>query len=264
MSYTVLVMSCDKNVKLLDCFFKYYFRFCGDSDAEIVVGLEESGYQYKDKNIRVHNGKPKTAWAARLKSALKTVETSAVLVLLDDFIVESAIDLKELEKLSDLIETDDSIAHFALTTVPMKNASDTIYFERYYQRAQFGRYKATLQAGMWRRDELLSILNDKESAWQTEDLATIRSFVSKRKYYAIARKEWKPIDYNDGWFCLQGKLNLNEKQRLEKKLSESFDVEGFEDNKGIIQRDATPFFGKVRRKLKILWLSAIYRIKAIF
>lgn len=252
MRYSVLVMSCDKNIKLLDCFFKYLKAFYDTSDVDVFLSLENAEYNNDFIEITCINDPNAKSWSHRLKNALKQINTKSVLLLLDDFIIESPVDKAEIRKLHDIIQSDDSVAHFALTTVPMKNASDEIFYEKFYKRHRFGRYKTTLQAGIWNKDELLTILNEKDNAWKVELYANMRSFYSKRDYYAITDKALKPIDYNDGFFCVQGKLNEEEVIRLTQKLQDDFRIEGMQSNNGILVRDTTPFLKKIPQRIKII------------
>lgn len=261
MSYSILVIGCDKNLKLLDCFFKYFKRYYDLNGASVYLSLEKKSYTYDSLDITVFNDCDGSPWSKRVKEALKKIDTKAVLVLLDDFIIESKVDTEEIEKLSKLIENDDSIAHFALTTVPMKNDSDEIYYDRYYKRYKFGRYKTTLQAGIWNREELISVLSDKDNAWQTEVYANIRSYLSDRNYYAISDKKLKPIDYNDGLFCVGGKQNEPEVKRLSEKLGEDLHIEGIESNNGIVIRDVRNLRQRIIERICITVYQTVYFLR---
>lgn len=261
MNYAILVVSCDKYIKLLDCFFKQFKRFYDSKDVDIYLSLEKKSYSYEGLNITVINDFDGSPWSRRVKNALKRIDKKAVLLLLDDFIIESKVDTDEIEKLGNSICADDSIAHFALTTVPMKNDSDKIYYDRYYKRHRFGRYKTTLQAGMWNRDELISVLSDNDNAWSTEIYANIRSYLSDRNYFAISDKKFKPIDYNDGFFCVGGKQNETEIARLSKKIGVDLHVEGIESNNGIIIRDNISFIRRVLRRIRITLYQFLYLLK---
>ncbi len=259
MDYSILVVSCDKYVNLLDVFFKYFKINYKADGIKTYLSMENIQYINNDVDITVITNSDAKSWSHRLKEALKKIDSKAVLLLLDDFIIESAVDTAEMEKLAKLINEDDKIAHFALTTVPMKNASQEIFYDRYYKRHQFGRYKTTLQAGMWNKDELMTVLNDKENPWRVEVYANMRSFLSEREYYAIADKKFKPIDYNDGYFCLGGKINELEIERLKAKFGEDLHVDGIESNHGIPKRRNTKLLRRCVNRSKIILCYWYYR-----
>ena len=264
MDYSILIMSCDKYVELLDIFFKYFVRFYDTSNTKVYVSLEKSEYINTQVDITVLNYYEALGWSHRLKKCLEYIDTKAVLILLDDFIIESKADTKEIERLSRLIARDEGIAHFALTTVPMKNESNTLFYNNYYKRYRFGRYKTTLQAGIWNKDELISILSDRESPWEVEIYANYRSFLSSRSYYALSDQKLKPIDYNDGFFCLQGKINELERERLEKKFNEKIKINTIPSNNGVIIRNDTTLIKRVKGRIKIIFYYMLYRCKFLW
>lgn len=261
MDYSILVMSCDRYIGLLDIFFKYFVRFYNTSNTRVYLSLEKENYTNDQANITVFHDRDTVGWSHRLKKCLERLDTKAVLILLDDFIIESKVNTDEIERLSKSIIADDSIAHFALTTVPMKNDSDSVFFNGYYKRYKFGRYKTTLQAGLWNKNELISLLSDKENPWEVEIFANIRSFISHRDYYAITEKKLKPLDYNDGFFCLQGKINELEVKRLSEKFGEEITVSNIPSNHGIAIRNTTPLKRRILCRAKIILYYLIYRCK---
>ena len=257
---SVLVVGCDKHKNLLDRFFKSFYQFVDPSDVDVYISLERIAYSYGSENITVFNEPDsRLNWCGRVKNCVRQIPAKSILLMLDDFIIESPVDMDMIRRLANEIAAHDEIAHFALTTVPMKNASSQKFYDHFYLRAQYGRYKTTLQCGIWNRDELIDLLNDKESPWQYEIFGNIRSYLSARKYYALDDKANKPIEYNDGWFALQGKLNEVEVKRLEDKLGESFHVEGMVSNEGIVVRNATPFYRRITGRLKIIVYTVKYR-----
>lgn len=226
----------------------------------VYVSLENCVYEYTGVELTVLNSQ-KENWSSRVKEALEKINTKAVIVLLDDFIIESNVDIPELEKLSDVIVKNDNVAHFALTTVPMENESEKEYYGHYYRRAHLGRYKTTLQAGIWNKKVLYKLLENGESAWEFEIFGNFRSYLLDKEFFAISDKCYKPIDYNDGFYCIQGKLNLVEVERLEKKCHENFFIEDIENNGGIVVRDmVTRLDKRIIRRIKITG----YQLKYLF
>lgn len=268
MNYDVLIMSCDKYLSLLDTFFKYFSRFFDTEDVNIYVSLEEKSYTYPGLSLNVLSFPNAKSWSHRLRLSLEQMHRKSVLVLMDDFILEEPTDMAELRKLDRLMTEHDNIAHFALTTVPMRNESNEIYYDRYYKRHRMGRYKVTMQAGFWNRQELIHLVRDRENPWKLEYWGSIRSILSNRDYYAIASAEQKPLIYNDGFFCLQGKLNDAEITRLSEKFGEQICISGIPSNHGVIVRNATPLPRRIIGRIKVtayhLYYLARYYSSAFF
>lgn len=261
MNYSILIVSCDKNIKLLDVFFAFFKRFYMlPENTPVYLSMEESTYQYDGLNIHVINDTCGN-WSLRVKNALNHITEDATLLLLDDFIIESPVLINEIERLSKAIHENTDIAHFALTTVPMRNESDVVYYGKYFKRHRFGNYKTTLQAGLWRTEILKRLLNDGESAWQFEIYANIRSYVLNKSFYAVTSKELKPIAYNEGLFCVQGKQNEEEVVRLSNKFGIDLHIDGFPNNGGVVVRDPCPLPRKIFRRLKITAYQMLYYLK---
>lgn len=252
MNYSILIISCDKHIGLLDYFFKKFETFFQNS-PNIYLSLEKKTYSYKSLNITVINSSS-IYWSKRVKDSLKLINNKSILLLLDDFIIENFVNTFELERISRLINNNNRIAHFALNTVNMKNESNKIYYNNYYKRHQFGRYKTTLQAGMWNKSELISLLHDSETAWAFEIYANMRSFLSNKHFYAIATKQNRPIEYNDGLFCVQGKINKFEMDRLQNKFNEKIFIPGIESNNYLVVRDTTKLNKRIFNRVKICFL----------
>lgn len=253
-------MSCDKNIPVLKKFFQSFVKYWKQPEARVYISLEKETFQYTDVDAVVLNSKEQN-WSARVKECLGQIDSQAVIVLLDDFIIESTVNVTELRKLSAVICENKDVAHFALTTVPMKNESEKEYFGHYYQRAHFGRYKTTLQAGIWNREILMDLLAPGESAWEFEIYGNFRSYLYEQKFYAVSDKKYKPIDYNDGFYCIQGKLNLIEVDRLEKKCHENYYIEEMENNGGVLVRDnVTRLDRRIIRRIKITFYNIKYLV----
>jgi hypothetical protein len=256
-NYSILVVSCDKNINLLNKFFQYLTRFWDTKDIPIYVSLEKMIFSYNGVSMTVFNDTG-VNWSKRVKNCLSKINSTSVLLLLDDFIIESPVNVDVLMYLDKCINDNNNIAHFALTTVPMKNVSDKEYYGHFYLRDHLGRYKTTLQCGMWRRKTLMNLLSDKESAWEFELYGNIRSYLCNEYFYALSDNKYKPIEYNNGLFYIQGKLNLIEVQRLEVKYNDNFYIPGVQDNNGIIIRDNTRFIKRVFRRIKITLYQSYY------
>lgn len=261
MKYSVLIVGSDKNVRLLDLFFEYFFQFFDIKDFNVYLSLEKASYEYPNYEIAVFNDFSGLKWSGRVKKALKEIDSSAVFLLLDDFILERSANLDEIKRLADLIEVNESIAHFALTTVPMKNISDDVHFSLFYKRHPLGRYKTTLQAGIWNRLELMDLLNDNENAWQFEVFGNYRSYLSKREFYALSDKRLKPYEYNDGFFAIGGKMNEEEVKRLSIKFGKDLHVPGMESNNWNLVRDSRTLSARILQRLKMMLTKIYYLIK---
>lgn len=261
----VVVMSCDKNTWLLDVFFERFFFEWKNCQYDIYLVMEEKKYNYKDYSINVFTTSKNTKWCARLKKALNCIKEKYVLIFLDDFILESAVNTELLEEYIKIIK-ENNLSNLILTPVDNEKNDNFNLDSKIIKRNRFGRYKTSLQCGIWEKSILEELLLDTENAWEFEIFGNIRSFLVKDQFYAVRNRDFKPFDYNDGFFVVQGRVNLEEKKKIEKKIGRDIYIGNmpiFKISDEIIRDDIT-LVNRVIRRLKIIFQYIYYIIRYIF
>lgn len=254
----ILVASCDKNIYLLDIFFKYFKKFWENCEYPIYVSLENAGYSFEGLNLQVLHENLLAPWGGRIKKCLEKIKADNIIIFMDDFIIEEPVNITLLNQYVSFMKN--NIAAIILTEVPAeKNFRLSKYNDLYY-RDTFGRYKTSLQCGIWDKQVLYYLLGKKENAWEFEIFGNIRSFILRKEFYAIKQKKYKPIQYNEGLFMIQGKLNADEKTRLESLFKENINTGNLEVGNGPIVRDSIKFMPRVLRRMKIIFLYIYYKI----
>lgn len=255
-NYCFLILSCDKNTKLLELFLYQLFMNLSES-IEVYAMMED--LIVDDARVKsICTGK--IDWSSRLFKTVSEINEKVIILICDDDIVESKIDIPELDRLSECILENDSIGNIMLTEIIGESEQDRIC-EKYALRKHLGRYKTALQVGMWNKDFLKKILVKGESPWEFETFSNIRSFVENYKCYALCSNDYKPIKYNDGFFVIQGKVYKKERERLEKVLSRSMRVDGMEEWEVEPVRDNIRFIPRIFRRIKIMALYMEYFLK---
>jgi len=246
MKCSILVLSCDHNQGLLNIFFDRFKKFWPDCEYTVYLGTEKIEYQYPD--IICLNSDSKF-WSRRLKSYLKRIETEYVLIILDDFILESIVDSDEINKYLLIIYNDKSIANLALTEIYDRNNIKSKY-EHLCTRNPRSNYLLNLQVGFWNKRILFHLLKDNESPWETELFGSIRARkFNSYQFMCLRSDENQPYKYNRGWLMVRGKWNGNEIKRLHLERY----ADDFLDGKDIIYSDLMKisFHKRVIRRLKI-------------
>lgn len=261
-SLSILILSCDKNIELLDNFFNYFETFWEDCQYPIYVSMENENY--KNRNVeKVFNYSKNNNWGERIIEALKIINSQNVLIILDDFFLEEKVNAKLIEDINILLNENKKITNFILTETREDNYEDKIVLNAFVERKRFGRYKAVFQIGIWNRVHLISLLDPKENAWEFEIFGNIRSFLNDNKFYSLINNDKKPIVYNDGFLVVQGTLNLKEKERLELKTGIKITNTILPEYYGVKNRDNISFIKKVLRRLKIIRRYSKTRIKVL-
>ena len=256
----ILIASCDKNEWLLKVFFEQFKKFWPQCPYKIYLSMERKTFDYQDIDIISITHETEIGWCERTKRALQQMQEDYVLVLLDDFIIEEQVNECLLEYYLGILR-DNNLSNIILTPVLNERNYSICMYESLYHRHRFGRYKTSLQCGLWRKSILEELLIAGENAWEFEIFANIRSFLLKDSFYAVKNNKCKPIVYNDGFFVVQGRVNLIEKKRLEKKLGIEIDIGNALSFEKEIIRDDIKFVPRVIRRLKIMVKTIIYRCK---
>lgn len=260
---SVLVLSCDKNLNLLKFFFEMFNENWFDCPFEIFVSLESETFKF-GKNIQTLNYTFNKNWSQRIKDCLKQIHTPYVLIILDDFIIEDKVDTKEILALVNRISEDSNIANIILSEINCKTSLNKFLMNKYILHNRYSRYKTSLQLGIWKKDVLFKLLKNKENAWEFEIFSNIRSFVLKEEFYSIINNQNKPIKYNDGFFIVQGKINTNERKRLEKEIKRSINLIDYQETGENLIRDDINLLKRIIRRVKIILYYTYYNIRSKF
>lgn len=258
----VLVGSCDKNEWLVKIFFEFFKVNWKDCKYKIYLSMEKRRIDISGVNVLNDNGKD--GWSGRIGRALKKIDEHYILFMLDDFLIEEKIEQERIENYVSIMKRDD-LYNVILTEVPNELNEKKSEYHDWVHRSRYGRYKTSLQCGIWKKTVFESLLKPNESAWEFEIYGNIRSFLYRNNFYALKNSSVKPIIYNDGFFVVQGRVNLNEKRRIEKKLQIEIVIDNsiptFSEN---IIRDDIKFIPRVFRRIKIIRMYSKYRLMGMF
>ncbi len=255
--FCFLVLSCDKNIRLLDIFLDQLFI---NMDAKIKTYIMMEELKVNDSRV-VSLITGKKPWSDRLETALSLITEKNVILICDDDIIETRIAMDELKRLSDKMLEDNTIGNIMLTEIIGKS-KDEIFCDNYLLREHYGRYKTALQVGIWNKEFLKKITVKGESPWEFETFSNIRSFTECYKCYALKSNKFKPINYNDGFYVIQGKVFRKERERLEKILSRSMSIEGMDEWEEEPIRDNIKLVPRIIRRLRIILLYNVYYLKS--
>lgn len=206
----ILVLSCDKNENLLNIFFDKFNKMWSDCDYPIFLGMEKKVVEYE--GVKVLNS-DKNSFSGRILDYLGFVDADYVLIMLDDFIIEKAVDTSLVHQYEELISKDPHIATITLAWIAGTVIDE--YSPKVKTKKWNSDYLVNLQIGFWNKKVLRQLIKDGESAWQVELYGTIRA--RRMREYAFLHLEsddMMPIVYNRGWLMVKGAWNGNEIIRL--------------------------------------------------
>ena len=188
---TVLVASCDKYADLLVPFSTLWRRFWPDCPFETILVTEseplDRGQLCFDHIIACGVG---GNWCSRLVQALEQIPTQYVLLLCDDYFLESSVDTalfrKRLAQAQDL----DAVN---LRLIPNPKPSQP-YKEGLSEYRKQTAYCIATQAGIWNREFLLGLAKGKASIWEFERYGSFAVEQEHRPLLVTPTKEFPFVD----------------------------------------------------------------------
>ncbi len=167
------------------------------SELDVKIPKNFSTFQiyYKDY--------PKDKWANGIIEYLKTINDETIILLLEDYWLTRKVSSEIISILNALAEKDKNILRIDLTTDRLyAGGMRDIGYVEYVDliEAPGSMYQMSLQAGLWRRDNFLDVLerlNDGErSSWGVELTGTV--IVNNDLNYRVLGTRQYPVRYENG------------------------------------------------------------------
>ena len=232
-SIPLIVSSCDKCSDLWETFFYLVKKNWAGFDRKVYLCTDTKTFAYEGFDIACPlKMSPGSTWSENLIALLKGMDEEYVLLMLEDFWLKKKVDEAQLYQCEKIIKNDPTIGFICLVhqlDSSLLNPTSV----RYPNLIEYGRhtpYRVTTQAGLWRRDYLLSLLRKHESAWWFEIFGSKRSRRSDYHSYVV---DESVFSYDDGGVLFRGcyveeyikffkddkNININPKRRDGSKVS---------------------------------------------
>lgn len=245
---SVIVCSCEAYKDLWYPFFYCLRENWKDLQYPLILSTESSRFEMDGLNIITYSIFEKgkcVPWSERLIATLNKTSSKYVILLLDDFLLESPVKTNLIETYIKYLDENDEIASFQLKYVPneKKWEIDNGKFRGFSLKTRNAPYLLCTQASIWRRDLLLKCLRKHESIWQYEGWGSLRCRRFPFLFYKANTVEAEPFDYAWGRLVAKGKYYRPDLERIEKKTGLKFDTK---------QREVTDFdwFSMPKRTFK--------------
>lgn len=263
-SYCYFIISCKKNIEIV--------KLCTESIlsnsqyGKVYISFDQP-CDFKFESDRVVNifdeEKESEGFGYRIQNAVKVINEKYLIVMCDDFIVETMIKERELEKIACHMNNDYKISSIALAQTSGKKTSEII-LDHYLRCTEHSDFHTTLQCAMWNRNAFLNLLYNIKSPWEFEIFANYRTFPTVNTFYALDNDQNQPIKYNRGAFIIRGKIVEPERRRLEKVLGREINIKGFQKTESYSQPSNMTVFSKILRRIRMAGFFLVYLIKSLF
>lgn len=179
----VVVCSCDKYKSVWDPYFTLFEKYFTSPPKDIYLLTEiaevpfeiSSTWCEKSGGVHVINSTEK-CWSKRIKDGLRQIKNQYILFCLEDYFLQDFVKTDTIEKALCWMNENENISAVRIfpfwesfTNEWPKYKDNFFVIDRNYKE------RVNAQAAIWRRERLIEILNNNETAWQFEVLASNRS-----------------------------------------------------------------------------------------
>jgi len=190
----VLVCSCDKYRDVWPAFFQLFFKYW--RDCPYGVNLIANDESYCDERVTTLHIDRRLDWSSAFLESLSLLTAPYVLVLMEDYLLERAVDSQGLSRLAEYM--DERRVECIHVYPENKSEGDPISVQKYTLKEvpEGFPYRVNLQAALWRRDYLISLVRAGESAWDFEVAGTGRSETTQATFLTVTcSPEAAPFSY---------------------------------------------------------------------
>lgn len=186
---SVVINTCDKYEVAWYPFFELAKKYWSECPYPFYLNTECKGFSYAGLDVKVINYEitslpANTPWGKRLKSCLKVIPSDYVILLLEDFFFQSPVNDAEIARCIKKMEE-----HPEISAIYFKQiyGYHQVYEEdpAYFIMRESQSYKCNLQAGLWRKSDLMAFVEDDDSPWSLEQEGANRTgdkvFLCSRK-----------------------------------------------------------------------------------
>jgi len=198
---TILVNSSDGYSDVIPLFESAFNEYWPENQSNIVINYESSPLlAYTEEE------KAKKTWGARFLDIVNTIETDFILLLFDDFILESKIDEQRILAALEVLVNDPKGSVFFINAASLREHIDEPQ-EDYRILKDHADYKINSVPALWRREHLLNFTSKFDSPWSWEVFGTVRTWGSKLNFYSMSSQENNIFnyDYSRGGAIYRGK-----------------------------------------------------------
>jgi hypothetical protein len=185
---SILVSTCDSYHDVLDLFFNSFNEYWPNCKYNIIINGERRLYNNKKFNLKIENHLTNEhKWGARLLKSLRSIQNEYVINLLDDYLLDSTFDILKLNNAISILQNDKDascVYLYHLSDLEMTKSDN----ENFCIVSNNSLYKINTLPSIWKRTELIKILEDQDDPWTWEAFSMYRKSSKNIKIYSVSPK----------------------------------------------------------------------------
>ena len=180
---SVLIPSCDAYADVWRPFFALFHRHWSDCPYSVYLGSNH--ITCDEPNVASLLIGEDRSWACSTRRMVEQIQTPYILMILEDFLLQQRVDTCRIVRLIADLERLQG-GYLRLKPFPPPDVR-LARFPEIGEIEPGAPYRGALQAAIWRRDTLLSLLRDEETAWEMEIYGSRRTDMLDCGFYCV----WK-------------------------------------------------------------------------
>lgn len=161
-------------------------------------------------------------WASNMLKALDVIDSKYIIYLQEDYWLNNYVNQKHLSSILEKMD-ENSWDYFRL--IPIPGPDEIFESESYGRTTAFSKYRLCLQASIWKKEFLKSLLFEGESGWEFELKSSNRIKTKNIKSFSISKDKGAAyiLSYCEGTAIRKAKWTLGAKKYINKEQI-SFDL----------------------------------------
>ncbi len=195
---TILINSCDSYSDCWYPFFKLWYDFFPDHSLRIILNTESKTFSFDGLNIecmQLYKPGERPAFGNQMNSHIDMIKTPYVITMLEDFFLNSPVDMERIEKCLDFMKNDESIAAFYFTENANSMNSKVEGFEGFLLKDKVVPYKINTMGALWRTESLRKYSIPNSTPWEWEYYGSICAFDSDDKFFNVEKGKSPIMNY---------------------------------------------------------------------
>lgn len=193
---SILVSTCDSYHDVLDLFFYSFNENWPNCNYEIIINGEKKLYENNRLNLKIENHLSNDKrWGARLLNSLNKIQNEYVITLLDDYLLDTPVDILKLNNAVSILQNNEDascVYLYHLNDLEMIK-SDNEAFKIISNKSL---YKINTLPSIWKRTELIKILEAQDDPWTWEAFSMYRKNAKKIKMYSVSSFNFNIYNYS--------------------------------------------------------------------
>jgi hypothetical protein len=193
----ILINSCDSYhdvINLNICALKEYWP----ESANMTIYINSESYFHESDMLQIRNlnlipGKS-SEWGSRLVNSLTRIKEEYIVVILDDYILESKLDNLRFDNILKKFYLHNSISCFYLNFGKFSLTYDSNLDLYFVDRSN--NFLINTGPAVWRKSDLISIVNENDNPWAWEFFSKFRDSAKNMYFYSVKNDFENLYNYN--------------------------------------------------------------------